>query len=142
MEQLAVPIYIYRGILEHAYQAQPREAIGLLGGDAEGTIKKWIPLPNLAGLGSYLADPRAQYGAFRQFKSEGIEPIAVYHSHPGGGIRLSAEDLKFARQLPFIQVVIALARPYNLRVEVAAYQLTESDLREVPVKLIEVVLSR
>jgi proteasome lid subunit RPN8/RPN11 len=90
----------------------PDEAVGLLAG-AEGRITAVIPLPNIAPTGQFLADPYAQYQAERQLQEEGMHLLAIYHSHPAGGTQLSPLDIKFAKERPCLQVVIALdpARP-------------------------------
>jgi proteasome lid subunit RPN8/RPN11 len=128
--RLRVPRPLYDGMIAHAAGAFPLEAVGLLGG-AGGEVRHRLPLPNALGRNRFLADPYAQYQALRQLRAAGLEPLAVYHSHPGGGTRLSAEDIDFARRLPYLQLVIAIGRAHDPAVEVAAYAVTETSVEEV-----------
>ena len=127
---LRVPRSVYDGMIVHASAALPAEAVGLLGGEGR-RVSCRLPLRNVLGAGRFLADPYAQFLALRQLSSEGLRPLAVYHSHPGGGIRPSGDDLRFARALPYFQVIIAIGRPHHPEVEVGAYSLTDGTLREV-----------
>lgn len=110
-------------MLNHAREALPMEAVGLLGGDAGGRVFRVEPLKNIAGPKSFLADPFEQFQAERSLKRDGLSLIAVYHSHPGGGAQLSPEDLRFSSLRPVLYVVIALARAHNIAEEVKAYRL-------------------
>lgn len=87
-------------VLAHVAAERPREAVGYLGGP-DGTATRAVPLRNLGlpGTGprrSFLADPRDQYAVERAWKDGGVELLAVYHSHPGGGTGLSAADRRLA----------------------------------------------
>lgn len=111
------------------------EAVGLLGGVAD-QVRLQIRLPNLLGQKSFLADPYAQFKALRQLSEEGFVPLAVYHSHPQGGVELSLEDLSFCRRVPYVQLVIALARRHNPAIEVAGYEMAESGVKPVLLELV------
>jgi [CysO sulfur-carrier protein]-S-L-cysteine hydrolase len=122
-------------MIVHAREVLPLEAVGLLGG-AGGQVQRRIPLINVLGAKRFLVDPYAQFQALRQLSAEGLEPLAVYHSHPGGGVDLSTEDLLFAVRLPYLQVVIAIGGPQDSAVEVAAYALTGRTIEEVPLEVV------
>lgn len=112
---------VHQQLLGHARSALPAEAVGLLGG-LGGTATVAIGLPNLAGLGAFHADPRAQFLAQRRLAATGLELLAIYHSHPGGGAVLSARDQQFAQPWQVIQVVVAVARPFGRADEVRAFR--------------------
>lgn len=134
--RLRVPRAVYDQMLAHAAETLPAEAVGLLGGVGH-EVRRQIALPNVLGGKSFLVDPYAQFKALRQLASEGLEPLAVYHSHPGGGTDLSNLDVMFARRLPYVQVVIALARPHHPQVDVAAYALRDGVAEIVAVDVLE-----
>jgi proteasome lid subunit RPN8/RPN11 len=134
---LRLPQAVYDGMIAHAVEALPAEAVGLLGGRGN-RVDRHMPLPNLLGDRRFLADPYAQFRALRLLRAEGLEPLAVYHSHPGGGVTLSATDLLFARRLPFVQVVIAIGRSLDPVVEVAAYAVADTRVESVELELINV----
>jgi proteasome lid subunit RPN8/RPN11 len=117
-------------MIAHAGEAIPHEAVGLLGG-VDGTVRRRVPLPNLLGVGAFLVDPYAQFRALRALRADGLEPLAIYHSHPAGGVRPSGDDLRFASRLPYVQLIVAIARPHDPAVEIAAYDVTPTAVRAV-----------
>lgn len=82
------------------------EAVGMIGGDREGVARLIIELPNLAGNDEFFADPFSQFQAEKRFSNEGLQVIAIYHSHPGGGLELSEADLVAAARWHCLQIVI------------------------------------
>jgi proteasome lid subunit RPN8/RPN11 len=133
-KRLALPSSVLGAIVQHAREAVPLEAVGLLGGTREGDVKRHVPLPNLLGPRRFLVDPYAQYRALRQLEEERLVPVAAYHSHPGGGVDLSASDIAFARSLPYLQVVIALN---GSAVRIAAWAVAETGLRSVDIAVVD-----
>ena len=123
-------------MVAHAASAFPEEAVGLLGG-VGGNVRRHVALPNVFCGKRFLADPFAQFSALRQFATEGLEPLAVYHSHPRGGVTLSHLDLLFARRLPYLQLVIAIGRTHTSDVEIAAYAVDQGRATAVTVELVE-----
>jgi [CysO sulfur-carrier protein]-S-L-cysteine hydrolase len=100
---------VYSQMLAHVRQSRPREAVGLLGGRATGEVSRVMPLDNIAaGDRAFLADPFSQYDALRRLREDELELLAIYHSHPDGGVDPSAEDLAYARQWACAHVVIAI----------------------------------
>lgn len=120
--QLALPREVWDQILEHVRAAVPDEAVGMLGGTADGRVSHAVPLPNLATGGAFLADPRAQFEAERAFARLNVTPLAAYHSHPGGTPTLSSGDRAFARPA-LIQLVVSLGR--QGAVDARAYRVAD-----------------
>jgi [CysO sulfur-carrier protein]-S-L-cysteine hydrolase len=123
-------------MVRHATEVMPDEAVGLLGGTADGTVRRWVPLPNLLGSTRFLADPYRQFQALRSLAAEGLTPLAVYHSHPGGGVGLSADDRSFASRLPYLQLVIALG-PHQPTVRIAAYAVSGTSVEQAVLEVVE-----
>ena len=113
----------WQTILAHARTAEPREAVGLLGGTADGQVTQVAPLPNMASRGAFFADPRAQYEAERGFSRLGLIPLAAYHSHPGGTATLSAPDQRLANR-SLLQLVLAIGGDGSIDVRV--YRVTDA----------------
>ncbi len=111
---------VHEQVLGHARSVLPAEAVGLLGG-LGSVVTVALALPNLAGPGAFHADPRAQFLAQRQLAAAGVEVLAIYHSHPGGGAVLSARDRQFAMPWRVFQVVVAVARPFGRPDEMRAF---------------------
>jgi proteasome lid subunit RPN8/RPN11 len=123
-------------MIAHATSTFPDEAVGLLGGIG-GDVRRHVALPNMFCGKRFLADPFAQFTALRQFATEGLEPLAVYHSHPRGGVTLSHLDLHFANRLPYLQLVIAIGRTHTSDVEIAAYAVDQDGATAVTLEVIE-----
>jgi Prokaryotic homologs of the JAB domain len=80
----------------------------LLGGWTPDRVELFEALPNLAGLGSFRADPYSQYKAEQRLRRAGCTIVAVYHSHPNGCGRLSTADEVLAVRSGALQVVAGL----------------------------------
>jgi proteasome lid subunit RPN8/RPN11 len=135
MAAIKLPLVLYQRLVNHARSALPMEAVGLLGGRQEGTATVAIPLPNLAGPRAFWADPLAQFKAERQLEQSGLQLVAIYHSHPGGGTQLSPLDLAFAQERPCIQIVIALERLHQSGEEIRAYQILGDSAIEIDIQI-------
>lgn len=129
--RVLLPHEAWRRIVDHAAAVLPREAVGLLGGTADGSVSYVAPLPNLAADGAFLADPRSQFEAERTLARLELIPVAVYHSHPGGTPTLSVADLEFARSA-LLQLVVGIG-PRD-EVEMRAYRV-DGGPREVPLMI-------
>lgn len=77
------------------YQA-PLEACGLLGGK-DGQVELVLPVKNAAESPvQFRMDPKAQLRAMDQIESEGLEILAIFHSHPKGPSVPSPTDIEEA----------------------------------------------
>ena len=130
MEFLCLTGVVRRDVIAHAEGVAPAEAVGLLGG-RDGLATAAFPLPNLGGFRTFLAEPYAQYQAEKAMRLAGLRPLAVYHSHPGGGVHLSALDIAFASNSGLIQVVIAFGRACRSGVEIRAFRVLAGEASEV-----------
>lgn len=131
---------LYEELIQHAREAIPAEAVGLLAGTTTAA-RIAIPLPNVTGTvassRTFLADPRAQFLAERRLRAAGLRITAIYHSHPGGGPILSAADQALAARWPTVlQLVIAVARPAGRSDEIRAYHASRPEV-EVGITLLD-----
>lgn len=78
-------------MVEQARAELPHECCGLLAGildaaDPErpaGRVLRRYPLANaLASPKEYESDPKGLFAAFKDMRKEGLEHLAIYHSHP------------------------------------------------------------
>lgn len=68
-----------------------------------------MPLTNVAPDNrSFLADPYDQFVALRDIESQQLTLLAIYHSHPRGGIVLSDLDAEYARQWDCAHLVVTV----------------------------------
>jgi len=104
---LFLPAAVGDLIIDHAISSLPAEAVGLLAG-RHNHVEKALPLRNIAGHQAFLADPYDQFQAERAIQSQGLEMLAIYHSHPDGCACLSDLDIAMARHWSCVHLVIAL----------------------------------
>ena len=126
MRKLILPISVLHSVTEHAQTLAPAEAVGIIGGDASGRAACAIRCKNLGGVRSFFVDPYSQYQAITQLRTGGRIPLAVYHSHPGGGIELSPLDRQFAVKVGLIQLVLVPANPRLPNGAWGAYWVTDA----------------
>lgn len=111
--------------------AMPYEGVGFWVG-RQGQVRQVWPLQNVHKLPerSYEADPQALYEALRKIEVEGLELLAIYHSHPRGPARPSETDCSQAFwRVPYVIFDMQTG-------EARAYRLPEGD--EVPIHLEQV----
>jgi proteasome lid subunit RPN8/RPN11 len=127
---LTVGSAAFQAMLHHAEQEQPREAVGMLAGHFPWLASLALPLVNLAGPAAFLADPYTQYLAEKRMSAEKLRLLAIYHSHPDGGARLSAVDREFARLRDIVHIVIAPAQG-GCPLDTQAYRVREESVVRV-----------
>jgi proteasome lid subunit RPN8/RPN11 len=96
-------------IFSHGRREAPLEACGyLLGKDA--IVASVLPLTNIDHSPEHFSlDPKEQFSAVRQARAEGLEILAVYHTHPASPARPSEEDIKLAYDPNIVYVIASLA---------------------------------
>ena len=84
-------------IVDHAKNAFPNEACGLIAG-LEGQASEIIAIKNIAEnpQAHYMMDANEQLQALKHFDNQGIEWLGVYHSHPNSKPIPSLEDIDSA----------------------------------------------
>lgn len=127
---MKIPWSIVEDIFVQGSTEAPVEACGYLAGK-DGTVTKRIPLRNVdASSDHFSLDPKEQFAAVRQARSEGLALLAVYHTHPETPARPSEEDIRLAYD-PAIVYVIASLVPgaRNIRAfRIAKGQVSEEEL--------------
>ena len=84
---LNIPRSVYEGMLWHARAEQPLECCGFLAGvvrsDGVGEVRLRYPLLNAAASPvEFESDPASILSAVHDIERQGLEELAVYHSHP------------------------------------------------------------
>ena len=111
MSMLQIPMPIHERMIGQAREGFPFEACGILGG--KGNIVSAIyPMTNTdASRDHFMMDPREQFSVVKALRSQELEMLAVYHSHPATPARLSDEDLRLAFTPGISYVIVSLADP-------------------------------
>jgi len=80
----------------HINYMAPLEACGLLGGKHQ-VVELVLPVKNAAeSKVRFTMEPRAQLRAMEQIEAEGLEVVAIFHSHPRGPSVPSPTDIQEA----------------------------------------------
>jgi proteasome lid subunit RPN8/RPN11 len=132
---LTLPADLRRQVLSHARESRPKEAVGLLGGDAEGLVSLILPLPNIAtGNQAFIADPFAQYCALRRLQSDGLQLLAIYHSHPDGGAGPSERDLAYANSWACVHMIVVVGVQDDSIERLHAFRFADTGIEEVEIR--------
>jgi len=133
LSRLYVTQAAHTSMVQHVELSGSTEAVGLLSGKGE-TASACHPLGNLVGEGAFAAHPYDQYLAERAIARAGAVLLAIYHSHPEGGLRMSSTDRGFAKRRNAVQIIVATrqGRVSGIR----AFALRGA--REAPIPLIVV----
>lgn len=106
---------VYNMIVQHAEKDSPIEACGYLAGK-DNVVSKHYELTNIDNSSEhYSLDPKEQFQIIRNARSDGLEILAVYHSHPKTPARMSQEDIKLAYDPHISYVIISLADGVDIK---------------------------
>lgn len=124
-------------ILRHSLEVFPKEACGLLAGRG-GDVSKLYRLRNVDNSEvTYALDPAEQLSALREIEKEGLELVAIYHSHTGSPAFPSSTDVARAffpgtgeENFPGVAYVIASVTDNSLR-ELRAFLIRKGGIEEI-----------
>jgi proteasome lid subunit RPN8/RPN11 len=114
---LVISSNLYQQLLKIAHLAVPLEVVGVLAG--LDTVQEILPLENVAAepKKEFIADPNGLVLALRHIRTQGLELLAFYHSHPNSPPIPSKTDYAEARwDVPMVIVDAKnqTARAWNL----------------------------
>ena len=138
--RLLVPQNVLQGMIAQALAEQPLECCGLLAGVREegktgagagesvGRVRRRYPLVNAAASPrEFLSDARSMFDADRDMRANGLDLLAVYHSHPTSLPVPSRTDLERHGMTEVVCMIVSLV---GSAPEVRAWWLTEAEYRE------------
>lgn len=103
----------YETMVSHALQCLPAEACGLLGGTREGDkriVARVYKLSNVDNSPEHFSmDPKEQFAAVKDMRSNGWELLGNFHSHPESPSRPSEEDKRLAFDAGASYLILSLA---------------------------------
>lgn len=107
----------YKKILEHCEKGLPNEACGLIGGRKEGEnqyVEKVYLLTNVDESREHFSmDPKEQFAAVKDMRTNGYEPLGNFHSHPESPSRPSEEDKRLAYDSKANYLILSLMEEEN-----------------------------
>ncbi|MDD4972064.1 MAG: M67 family metallopeptidase [Paludibacter sp.] len=128
---IRIPKHIYDGIVLQAKLELPNEACGLLTGK-EGNVVKQHVLTNIDQSPEHFSfDPAEQFQVLRSARTEGLEIIANYHSHPETPSRPSVEDIRLAYDPTILYLIVSLAAEIPV---LKAFSIQNGISIEVPIE--------
>ena len=129
MQTLTLTRALLDEMLAHATGLWPEEACGLVGG-REGRAARLYPVENVRHSPvAFEMEPVQQIKALLAMEAEGLELIAIYHSHPHGPARPSMTDVANAYYPDAVQLIISLAD--RARPSVRAFTIVDGTVTEV-----------
>jgi len=78
-------------------------------------------------------DPAEQFQVFRSARSEGLEILANYHSHPETPSRPSVEDIRLAYDPNILYLIVSLAAEVPV---LKAFNIQNGISSEVPIEVV------
>jgi proteasome lid subunit RPN8/RPN11 len=116
----------------HALAESPLECCGLLAGvirtDGVGEVRLRYPLVNAAASPvEFESEPRSHFSADRDINRQGLEVLAIYHSHPTSEPVPSRKDVERNYSPDVVNFILSLTyTPPRMR----GWWLGEKDYRE------------
>ena len=108
METLRIEKAIYEVMIAHVQALLPLEACGLLAGKNGRITHIYLIENSLQSPVVYAMDAQQQIEAMLHAEAEGLDLLAVYHSHPQGPARPSPTDVAQAYYPELAQLIISL----------------------------------
>jgi proteasome lid subunit RPN8/RPN11 len=132
-----LPRVLYEEMLAQARAELPNECCGMLAGRIEPApgdslprafVLRRLPLVNAAASPvEYLSDDKSMFQAVRSMDREGLDTLAVYHSHPTSDPVPSRKDREQNYSTNVVNLIISLKGPEPL---MRGWWLTAEDYRE------------
>ena len=120
-------------VIAHARDSKPRECCGILVGRA-GEIQRALPARNLAESPTrFEIDPRDHFAAIHAARSEGLEVLGFYHSHPHSDPWPSETDFAASNDDRAVHLIVGLTRDEPA---VRLFRLTAASGEEVPLEIL------
>lgn len=133
----------YKKILEHARQALPNEACGLLGGRIVKTgelkvktVEEVYLLTNTDHSPEHFTmDPKEQFNAIKEMRKNNWQLLGNFHSHPETPSRPSEEDRKLAFDPETSYLILSLADRQHPVLK--SFRINKNDVQEEEVVIKE-----
>ena len=135
MDALAIPEKMLEEMIEQANEAAPVEACGILAGK-ENRVEKFYKMVNTDNSNTHFTMlPEEQFKVIKDIRSAGLKMLAIYHSHPETGARLSQEDVRLALTPDVIYVILSLANPG--KPDIKAFEIEAGVVTATPVEIVK-----
>ncbi|MBE0429641.1 MAG: M67 family metallopeptidase [Thermoleophilia bacterium] len=125
-------------VISHANLCEPEEACGILAGvyaDGAAVVKKTYLMENTAHSATfYEMDSREQFQVFDEMRRDGMEPVAIFHSHPHSPAVPSQHDRDLAFYPDSLYLIVSLM---NQEPESRVYRIADGKVEEAEMEVVE-----
>lgn len=132
---MKVPKSIINEVLAHAKEGYPYEVCGLMAGKG-GVVARVFRMTNVDESSvSYMMDPSEQFKALKEMRVEGLELMAIYHSHPTSPAYPSQTDVRLAFYPEASYIIVSLQKvsaPDIKGYRIVDEKITEEILEIIP----------
>lgn len=130
---LRIPKVFADAIIEQALSEHPNEACGLLAG-SDGQATKHYPMTNAERSPViYRMEPAEQLRVFNDIDAEGLNLVAIYHSHTRSPAYPSATDVDLAYYPEAVYLIVSLADADHP--DLRGFRITNGRVEEVELEL-------
>jgi len=130
---LILPAHILEQLIQHARDAYPNEACGLLVG--RESVNRFIATKNISSdPHQYEIDPSELISIFRSLRQTGENLLAIFHSHPHGPAEPSRTDIERSYYPDAAHLIVSLAEPDRPRA--VAFRIIDGEVLPIEVHAI------
>lgn len=137
---LSIPQSLINEMIEHAKQACPKEACGILAG-ANFEAKKLYKMKNIADSQvTYMMDPMEQFKVMKDIRQNNMSMVAIYHSHPCSASYPSPIDINHAyfsgtNEPSYPQAAYIIISLLNKEPEINAFLMEEKTIKKINIHI-------
>jgi proteasome lid subunit RPN8/RPN11 len=132
--QLVVPYHLVDEIILHCKEVYPNEACGILAGKGR-VVQKVYTMINIEKSGvSYMMEPKEQFTVMKEMREQGLEMVAIYHSHPYSDAYPSPKDINLAFYEDSLYVVLSLIYKEPI---IKAFEIKDKEVKEVEILILK-----
>jgi len=125
---------IVQAITKQAQQELPHESCGYILG-IDGVITANYAMTNIDHSSEHFSfDPKEQFAAIRYARTNGLEVIGNWHSHPSSPSRPSEEDIRLAYDSQIAYLILSLAADEPV---LNAFHVENGKVTKLPLKVID-----
>lgn len=125
---------LWQQLLEHLLNHLPEEACGFLAGK-DGKVSAVLPIGNnLHSPVRFEMDPQGQIQAMIWMEDQGLEMLAIFHSHPNGPPVPSPTDLA-AHSYPDALCLVVSPAASGLTWQGRAFWMKNFEFEELPITI-------
>lgn len=124
---------MFEAMLDHALKGHPLEACGLVSGKDGGAVK-FYPARNAAESPVwYTIPPEDLFRVMRELDDQGLDLLAIFHSHPASRAYPSATDIAQAFYPESVYLILSLAD--RSKPDLRGYWIRDGKVEDVAVEI-------